>query len=82
MNTGEVECRLRNGGSADGGKDVGTEQSTSVPATPVGTVMRCSFCGKPRESVRRLIAGPRQVFICNECVDLCNEIMADGRQES
>ena len=35
----------------------------------------CSFCGKGREAVRRLIAGPGDVFICNECVTLCNEIL-------
>ena len=34
----------------------------------------CSFCGKTAEQVRRLIAGPR-VYICDECVDLCNEII-------
>lgn len=38
--------------------------------------VRCSFCGKSQEQVRRLIAGPG-VFICNECVDLCNGILED-----
>lgn len=37
---------------------------------------RCSFCGKPRSEILRMIAGPNDVFICNECVDLCNEIIA------
>jgi ATP-dependent Clp protease ATP-binding subunit ClpX len=37
----------------------------------------CSFCGKPQERVERLIAGPNRVYICNECVALCNEIIAD-----
>lgn len=36
--------------------------------------LRCSFCGKPQEQVRRLIAGPN-VYICNECIDLCQEII-------
>lgn len=36
---------------------------------------RCSFCGKPQEKVKRLIAGPGAVFICNECVALCQEII-------
>ena len=36
--------------------------------------LRCSFCGKPQEKVRRLIAGPG-VYICDECVDLCNDIL-------
>ena len=34
----------------------------------------CSFCGRPREHHRRLVAGPNGVFICNECVDICNDI--------
>jgi ClpX C4-type zinc finger len=37
----------------------------------------CSFCGKSRDHVRRLIAGPNGVYICDECVTLCNEIIAD-----
>ena len=36
--------------------------------------VRCSFCGKPQEHVERIIAGPN-VFICNECVDLCSSIV-------
>jgi len=35
----------------------------------------CSFCGKRRREVRKLISGPR-VFICDECVGLCNDILA------
>lgn len=38
----------------------------------------CSFCEKPKCSVERLIAGPG-VYICNECVDLCNEIIEEER---
>ncbi len=38
--------------------------------------LRCSFCGKSQAEVKRLIAGP-SVYICNECVDLCNEILDD-----
>jgi excisionase family DNA binding protein len=41
---------------------------------------RCSFCGKTQEQVRRLIAGPRAVFICDECIALCNTIISE--QES
>lgn len=36
--------------------------------------LRCSFCGKPQDQVRRLIAGPN-VYICNECIELCQEII-------
>jgi hypothetical protein len=38
---------------------------------------RCSFCGKSREQVRRLIAGPNGVSICDECVSLCNQIITE-----
>ena len=39
---------------------------------------RCSFCGKPGSSVRRLISGPGgNAYICDECVFLCQEIMSD-----
>ena len=37
--------------------------------------LRCSFCGKGQDAVQRLIAGPG-VYICDECVSLCNEIIA------
>lgn len=37
--------------------------------------LRCSFCGKDRDSVRRLISGPG-VYICDGCVQLCNEVLA------
>src|SRR5919204_2765178 len=36
---------------------------------------QCSFCGKSQDQVRRLIAGPGAVYICDECVDLCREII-------
>ncbi|MBA3071633.1 MAG: ATP-dependent Clp protease ATP-binding subunit ClpX [Nitrospirae bacterium] len=39
-------------------------------------ILKCSFCGKGQDEVKKLIAGPT-VYICNECVELCNEIMAD-----
>ncbi len=40
------------------------------------TVMRCSFCAKDKSEVERLIAGPA-VFICNECVALCEQVLSD-----
>ncbi len=43
-------------------------------------VLRCSFCNKDQNDVRKLIAGPT-VFICDECVDVCNDIIADDRRE-
>lgn len=36
----------------------------------------CSFCGKSQYEVKRLISGPAAIFICDECVELCNEIIA------
>lgn len=39
----------------------------------------CSFCGKTQDEVKKLIAGPT-VYICNECIDLCNEIVSEDRQ--
>jgi len=41
-----------------------------------GAVLQCSFCGKSPEEVKRLIAGPT-VYICDECIDLCNEILLE-----
>jgi len=41
---------------------------------------RCSFCGKGQEEVRRLIAGPGSVYICDECVQLCREIIEEEDQ--
>lgn len=41
----------------------------------VRTTYRCSFCGKSQEQVQRLIAGPGGVYICDECIDLCREII-------
>ena len=41
--------------------------------------MRCSFCGKQRSEVKKLIAGPN-VFICNECVELCHEIVMEDQK--
>jgi len=42
--------------------------------------LKCSFCGKNQEQVKRLIAGPG-VYICDECIDLCSEIIADEFEE-
>ena len=41
----------------------------------VRTTYRCSFCGKSQDQVQRLIAGPGGVYICDECIDLCREII-------
>jgi ATP-dependent Clp protease ATP-binding subunit ClpX len=44
-----------------------------------GEILRCSFCNKDQNDVRKLIAGPT-VFICDECVEVCNDIIADDRR--
>ena len=43
-------------------------------------VLYCSFCGKSQHEVKKLIAGP-SVFICDECIAVCNSILEDDRQE-
>ena len=39
--------------------------------------VRCSFCGKTQEQVRKMIAGSNGVYICDECIDLCAEILEE-----
>jgi len=43
----------------------------------IRTTYRCSFCGKSQDQVQRLIAGPAGVYICDECIDLCREIIEE-----
>ena len=45
-----------------------------------GKLLYCSFCGKSQHEVRKLIAGP-SVFICDECVELCNDIIREEMQD-
>lgn len=40
----------------------------------------CSFCGKEKEGVSRLLAGPAGVYICEDCVKLCSELLADDEK--
>jgi hypothetical protein len=56
----------------------GDERTISVaaqnePAPP--KTLYCSFCGKSQHEVRKLIAGPPPVFICDECVDICTDVV-------
>ncbi len=46
-----------------------------------GELLKCSFCGKSQKQVRKLIAGPG-VYICDECIDLCNEIIEEELVET
>ena len=46
-----------------------------------GKLLHCNFCGKSQHEVRKLIAGP-SVYVCDECVELCNDIIREELQES
>ena len=46
-----------------------------------GDLLKCSFCGKSQKQVKKLIAGPG-VYICDECIDLCNEIIEEELAEA
>src|SRR3954466_7561189 len=61
-------------------RGLASEQKRAGPMTSTrgGRVQyRCSFCNKGQDEVRRLIAGPNQVYICDECVQLCREIIEE-----
>ena len=57
--------------------NVGTHKDIEMTA---GENYRCSFCGKKRQQVQRLIGGPRGVNICDQCIDLCREIIEDSQK--
>ncbi len=44
--------------------------------------MGCSFCGKSQRAVKKLVHGPRDIAICNECIALCSEIMNEELGEA
>ena len=44
--------------------------------------IRCSFCGKRQEQVKRMMSGPNDVYICNECVELCNSLIREDMYDS
>jgi hypothetical protein len=70
------------GGSSDASP---REVVRSSFGEPEGTELRCSFCSRPRSAVRKLISGPgtgpTRVLICDECVDLCVEIITEEQAE-
>ncbi len=56
--------------------------SDTAPGTGTGAVqVNCSFCAKPSSAVAKMIAGPG-VYICNECIRLCNDILEQEQQAS
>lgn len=74
MTVEELESTLRKAfGSA-------WEERLGIPEIPEDVNrIRCSFCGKAQEEVAKIIAGAT-VYICNECVGICNEIVSEGEQ--
>ena len=54
--------------------------TSGTPAGTSATQVRCSFCAKPSSDVAKVIAGPG-VYICNECVGLCNDILQAEQQK-
>jgi len=55
------------------------EALADIPKVPIEQInLYCSFCGKSQTEVAKLIAGPT-VYICNECVSICNEIIEDDK---
>ena len=49
---------------------------TKASAKKTDVTYHCSFCGKSQHEIKKLVAGPA-VFVCDECIDLCNKIMAE-----
>jgi hypothetical protein len=60
--------------------DIATPQAASVPVPT--KILYCTFCFKSQHEVRKLVSGPFNVFICDECVGLCNEIIAGRNPKS
>ena len=46
-----------------------------------GTNQCCSFCGKPASATRQLVAGPNDIFICEQCIAVCQSIIADEKSD-
>ena len=46
-----------------------------------GDKIRCSFCNKTQDQVHKLIAGPAGIFICDECIETCNDILEEEMQD-
>src|SRR5258708_35296226 len=61
---------------AEATRKKGEALPASGDAQPSATLY-CSFCFKSQHQVRKLISGPANIFICDECVEICNEVIAD-----
>jgi ATP-dependent Clp protease ATP-binding subunit ClpX len=53
-----------------------TDAASAANATLPKKTVYCSFCSKSQHEVKKLISGPAGIFICDECVELCNEVIA------
>jgi hypothetical protein len=62
--------------SEPGKDDTITTQASAGGSLPMKTLY-CSFCFKSQHEAKKMISGPGGIFICDECVDLCNKIIAD-----
>src|SRR5690606_36170962 len=68
-------------GTRPGQATVCREWAGVAPRLGDSDMLKCSFCGKTQRQVKKLIAG-HGVYICDECVDLCNEIIEEELAES
>ena len=81
MGTGQVSWSGVSSSAMPGERISGFGLGRARPEMAVAD-LRCSFCGKPKSQVLKLIAGPSEaVAICNECVALCGEIIAEELTE-
>ena len=62
-----------------GAEDLLEDSASKSADDDASQLLRCSFCDKDQNEVRKLIAGP-SVFICDECVEVCNDIIADDNK--
>src|SRR3982750_1550212 len=66
---------------AAGASDTAEQEIDVAKFGDGGDLLKCSFCGKSQKQVKKLIAGPG-VYICDECIDLCNEIIEEELSQS
>lgn len=52
-----------------------------APTKQIDKLFICDFCDKTQDDVKQIVAGKREVAICNECIDVCNEIIAEDRDK-
>src|SRR6202166_4370570 len=69
------------GNGCDDSYLVGDSEMSKVGSSDSKNTLYCSFCGKSQHEVRKLIAGPT-VFICDECVELCMDIIREENKSS